>query len=389
MPLAYLELIGGLAGDMFLAALLDAGLPAEILQKTFEKLPGRLTFKISQAKRHALSATQIEITCAEPGNLPQTYPALRELVAKLPFPRETKRQAQEILKELFLAEAAVHGESLDQVHLHELSAYDTLADIFGVLEGLKYLGVEKLYASEIPLGRGLVSAAHGPLPLPAPATLKLLEGLPVVVTNISGETVTPTGAVLLKKLVHAFGPPPPLVLMRTGVGTGQKDFPEVPNIARLWLGQSLVPSSRWEWIMELETDLDDQSPEEIAHLCERLRTAGALDVSLSPLYMKKGRLGTRLSVLIRPPDLAQISDLILAESTTWGLRVRETKRLVLPREEILLDTEWGPVRVKKSLNKFKIEYEDLKKISQMSGLPLREIKRRIETLANRKFYPED
>ena len=376
---AYLELVGGLSGDMFLAALLSAGVPEEVFEETFSKLPGGLSLKRKEVSLNGLRALRVEVKASAPGTLPNTYPELKELVLGLPFPPEVLRRTEEMIRDLFCAEAEVHGKTLEEIHLHELSAYDTLADILGVLEGLRYLGVEELYASEIPLGRGLISTAHGRLPAPAPATLKLLEGLPVKGVAVEGETVTPTGAVLLKTLVKEFGPPPPMRLKRVGLGAGHRSFSSLPNVVRLWLGNS--PASQegalCETVFELETNLDDQSPEEMAYLAALLLEAGALDVGFVPFFMKKGRPGVKLCVLSRPEDLEPLLSLIFRECGTLGVRFREVRRLVRPREIKKVKTPWGEVRVKVSGEYFKPEYEDLKRISRKKKIPLPLLRQKI------------
>lgn len=381
--LAYLDLIGGLAGDMFLAALLDAGFPLPALQKVLEKLPGDLSLEVKETKKSGLRALKVKIKAPSQDTLPQTYSPLMELLEKLPFPQERIRLAQKMMRFLFEAEASVHGKLLEEVHLHELSAHDTLADIFGVLEGLDYFQIEELFSSPAPLGRGILPSAHGPLPLPAPATLKLLEGIPVTGSPVSGETVTPTGALILKTLVKGFGPCPSMYLEKYGVGAGERDFHEVPNIVRFWIGEEDFSQKerkyQQEIIYEMETNLDDHSPEELAYLAERLERAGALDVGFIPFSMKKGRPGLKLCLLSRAENLSSLLNLIFEESGTLGIRVREVLRWTKPREIKILETPWGEVRVKVVRGKFlKLEYEDLKKICQERGLPLRELRRQIE-----------
>ena len=376
---AYLELVGGLSGDMFLAALLSAGVPEKVFEETLRKLPGGLSLECKAVNLNGLKALRVEVKASAPGTLPNTYPKLKELVRRLPFPPEVLRQAEEMLKALFEAEAEVHGRPLEAVHLHELSAYDTLADLLGVLCGLRHLGVKELYASEVPLGQGLISTAHGRLPAPAPATLKLLEGLPVKGVAVEGETVTPTGAVLLKTLVKDFGPPPPMRLKKVGLGAGHRSFPSLPNLVRLWLGDPPHDTEgvSCETVFELETNLDDQSPEELAHLAALLFEAGALDVGFVPFFMKKGRPGVKLCVLSRPEALKPLLSLIFQECGALGVRFREVRRVVRPRKTKKISTPWGEVRVKSSGEHFKVEFEDLKRISREKKVPLYLLRQKI------------
>ncbi len=386
--LAYLDLIGGFAGNMFLAALLDIGLPKETLAEVLAKLPGKLIFEVKETRKHGLRALHLEIKSQAPGSLPSEYVPLKELIDKLPFSKETISLAQKMIDELFEAEACVHGKPLEEIHLHELSAFDTLADIFGALEGVRYFQFGKIFASPIPLGRGFINSSHGVLPLPAPATLKLLEGLPVYGISVEGETITPTGALILKNLVHSFGPLPSFSVEKCGYGAGTKDFTEVPNLVRLWIGQEKYPKGiASETVMEIETNLDDHNPEDLAHLASILWEAGALDVGFIPFFMKKGRPGIKLCVLVRPEEALQLLSIIFRETGTLGIRIRETRRFIRQRETKLLETPWGILRAKFSGNQLlKLEYEDLKKLSQERKIPLRELRRQIEAWFHREMW---
>ena len=380
MFLAYLDLVGGLAGDMFVAALADAGVPEEEFQNLAQKLPGRLKVSFSEKKVHGLRAKTVSVRAQTPGKLPNTFSPLMDLVSRLDLPREIISQVQELLRLLFEAEAKVHGLPLGEVHLHELSAYDTLFDFFAVVHGLRYLKVHQLYASPAPLSRGGGPGSHGFVPYPAPATLEILKGLPVTGFPEEGETITPTGAALLKGLKVVFGPLPNFSLLEVGVGAGQRDWISRPNIVRFLWGKALHSAWSEEEILEIYTDLDDETPEFLAGLAERLREAGALDVSLWPVYMKKGRLGTRLQVLSRPEVKDEILAIIFDHSSTLGIRLQKLQRVVRERRLEVVETPWGKVRVKVSERPsflFKVEWEDLKRISQEQDLSLNEVRQLI------------
>ncbi len=378
MRIGYLDLVGGLSGDMFLAALLDVGLPEEALREVLALLPGGISLRTWEEKVFGWRARRVEVKARDPGRLPSTRKELLSLVEKLALPGEIKERVSFFLEELFRAEAKGHGLSPDEIHLHELSAYDTLADLVGAVWGIQQLNLEGLYASPIPLARGLMPGAHGILPLPAPATLELLSGLPVEGFPEKGETVTPTGALILKGLVDNFGPLPSMILVQVGVGAGSKRWKTRPNVVRLFLGKTEKEGLRWEEIWELVTDLDDETPEILAGVSEKLRASGALDVSFSPLYMKKGRPGVRLNVLTQPENAAQMVELLFRETGTLGVRIREGRRLVRPRKTVMVETPLGPVQVKVSEEPeliFKPEWEDLKRLSAKSGKSLNETKR--------------
>ncbi|WP_456371333.1 nickel pincer cofactor biosynthesis protein LarC, partial [Thermodesulfatator atlanticus] len=341
MPIAYLDLIGGIAGDIFLAALLDAGYPEPHLATVLKKLPGGLSFKTENLKINGVSAKKVSIVARTPGVLPQKRTELFSLVDRLPFEQKVLAKAKNILETIFQAEAKVHGENINQVHLHELSAFDTLADIFGVLEGLSYLEVEEVCASEIPLGRGLIHSSHGILPAPAPATLEILKGLPVKGIPEEKETVTPTGAALLKNLVKDFGPFPEMRISKVGYGAGHQKFDTCPNILRFLLGKRPVEKSNEEKVVELEANIDDKTPEELAFLAEKLMSSGALDVGFTPFFMKKGRPGFKLCVLAKPENTNQLVKIFFSEEASLGVRIREIKRKTCPRQIKKISTPWG------------------------------------------------
>ncbi len=390
MFLAYLDLIGGLAGDMFVAALADAGVPQGEFEAVAQKLPGQITLSFSERRVQGFRAKVLDLRAQEPGSLPSSFAPLMELISRLEFPREVVLKVQEILKLLFEAEAKVHGLPLERVHLHELSAYDTLFDLFAVVSGLRWLQIERLLASPIPLARGEGKGAHGFLPYPAPATLEILKGLPITSFPEAGESVTPTGAALLKGLGFSFDPWPPFTLLETGLGAGQRDWKSRPNIVRLLWGE--IQEEGWgeEEILELSTDIDDESPEFIAGLAERLREAGALDVHLWPVYMKKGRLGTRLNILAPKGKEALLIRLVFTHSTTLGVRIRQVRRALRPRYTEVVETPVGKVRVKVSKHpslSFKAEWEDLKRISYAKGIPLNRVRQIVYEALFKRYSP--
>ncbi|WP_456370844.1 nickel pincer cofactor biosynthesis protein LarC [Thermodesulfatator atlanticus] len=387
MPIAYLDLIGGIAGDIFLAALLDAGYPETHLATVLKQLPGGLSLKTENLKINGVSAKKVSIVARTTGVLPQKRTELFSLVDRLPFEKKVLAKAKNILETIFQAEAKVHGEDINQVHLHELSAFDTLADIFGVLGGLSYLKVEEVCASEIPLGRGLIHSRHGILPAPAPATLEILKGLPVKGIPEKKETVTPTGAALLKNLVKDFGPFPEMRISKVGYGAGHQKFDTCPNILRLLVGKKRTTENlSGEKVVELEANIDDKTPEELAFLAEKLMSSGALDVGFTPFFMKKGRPGFKLCILAKPENTNQLVKIFFSEETSLGVRIREIKRKTCPRQIKKISTPWGEISVKFAkapCDSFKIEFEDLKKLSEQTGIPLIKLKKNIESYLKR------
>ena len=292
-----------------------------------------------------------------------------------------KELAQRVFRRLAEAESKVHGVALERVHFHEVGAIDSIADIVGVAIGLDYLGVDRVYASGLPFGRGFVQTAHGRLPVPAPATALLMEGIPLTADIGEGERVTPTGAAIVAALAEGFGPPPPMRHVRIGYGAGEKDFPELPNLLRLVLGESEAAqaSPGSQEVLVIETQVDDMNPELFGFLMERLLGAGALDVTFSALQMKKNRPGTLVSVLADPGDLEKLSGIILSESTAIGLRYYKVRRVTLERRFEERATSLGPVRVKLLGNgRVAPEFEECRRIALEKGMPLPEVYRIVE-----------
>ncbi len=385
MHILYLDLVGGIAGDMWLAAFLDLGLSVDALNDFLKILPGKPEVYARRVTKAGLSALKIEIKTKD-DLFPKTYSETMAFLEKLSLDEEIKKKARKIFQLLFETEAKVHGQPLEEIHLHELAAGDTMVDILGVLFALKTFKIAKIYVSPIPLGSGLITSAHGPLPLPAPATLYLLHGYEVYGIEEPVETVTPTGVVLIRALTEGTVPFPQMTLKQIGIGAGSQDFKTRPNILRLFLGEiGLAEGLLWEEVVELETNLDDETPEVLAHAAENLLKAGALDVGFLPFLMKKGRLGHKLVVLAQPGRETRLAQMILTETGSLGVRIRKVMRLIVPREIKELTTPWGSIKIKVAYfpgerEFIKPEWEDMKRLAQKTGRPLREIIRDVLSL---------
>ena len=382
MPILYLDLVGGIAGDMWLAALLDLGLSIDALNDFLSILPAKPEVYARRVSKAGFSALKVEIKTKD-DLFPKTYSQTMTFLEKLPLKPTIKKKTQEIFQLLFETEAEVHGQPLEGIHLHELAAGDTMVDILGVLWALETLNIEKIFVSPIPLGSGLIKSAHGPLPLPAPATLHLLKGLEIYGIEEPVETVTPTGAVLIKALAEGTNPFPPMTLKEIGIGAGDQEFKTRPNILRLFLGETpSVEGLLWEEVVELETNLDDETPEVLAYAAENLLKAGALDVGFLPFFMKKGRPGHKLVVLARPGEEIKLAQIMLTETGSLGVRIQKVTRLVVPREIKEITTPWGRIKIKvahfpEGREFIKPEWEDLKRLAQKTGRPLRELIREV------------
>ena len=342
--LAYIDCVGGIAGDMLLGALVDAGADPEHLERVAAQLGlGEVAVSVKRVERQGIGAARVVVTAG--GGEERSWRAVRELVTASELEGPVKRRALDVLERLAQAEARIHGVPLDDVHFHELGAVDTLIDICGTLVLLADLRVDRVVCSPLPIGRGLVRAAHGWLPLPAPATLELVRGVPLEGVDADVELVTPTGAVLATALADAWGPPPNLVLEAVGYGAGERELADRPNVVRVLLG-SVQSAPRRGDVVLVETNLDDLSPEFVPDAVERCFAAGALDVWTCPVQMKKGRPGIVLSALARPSAELAVAAAILEETSSLGVRVSTMRRYELEREERTVTVGGELVRVK-------------------------------------------
>lgn len=380
MRIAYFDCIGGASGDMILGALLDAGLPLEVLQNAIAALdlPG-CKVEAHKVMRGGIAATQAEVLLRDPASK-RAWPEVERLVLASRLEPPVKETAHRILRRIAEVEARLHQVALDQVHLHELGSLDTLVDVVGAVAGLRTLGMEAITVSPLPMGRGQTHSLHGPLPLPAPATLELIKGAPVQGVDVEGELVTPTGAAILSTLAQQYGPMPAMTVQAIGYGAGQRDLP-FPNVLRLVIGDEVAPAGAGdtvEALTVLETNIDDMNPQGYDHIMARLFAAGALDVYFTPIHMKKNRPGILLTVLCRPADTTALTDLLFAETTTLGVRQQTLLRHCLPREIVTMATHFGPVRMKVTRTKdgrvrAVPEYDDCHRIALERGVTWQEV----------------
>jgi len=384
MKIAYFDCIAGASGDMLLGALVDAGLPLESLRARLAPLGLGLEFelKANKVSKNGFGATKVDVIVHEhPHEHERSHGRhLAEIEAILhqsSLPGQIQEKAAGIFRRLAEVEAGIHGLPVEQVHLHEVGGVDTIVDVVGTLVGLEELGVQQVYASPLPLGRGFVKGAHGQIPLPAPATVALLKDVPVRGSEIELELVTPTGAVLLSSLCTGFGPIPAMTLTGQGYGAGGRDLP-IPNVLRLLLGQQTEAgqAAGIESLVLLETNVDDNSAEINGYVMEALLAAGALDVFFTPIQMKKNRPATLLSVLCRPLDVDALEAILFRETSTLGVRRQPVERRCLERTSETVATPYGPVRVKVArlpdgTSKRAPEYEDCKQAAQAHHVPLR------------------
>ncbi|HTY17304.1 MAG TPA: nickel pincer cofactor biosynthesis protein LarC [Myxococcota bacterium] len=406
----HLDAFSGVAGNMLLGALLDLGLPLRALEADLAPLGLRFEIDVRRVRRGALAARYVDVRVprgrpprqqaagAHHHGAPHAHPRrserahahgrswleIRRLLARARLVPEVRERALAIFESLAEAEARVHGIAIDAVHFHEVGAVDAIVDITGVAAGLHRLGIRRITCSPLPLGQGSVDTDHGRLPLPAPATLELLRGVPVVPAHLDWETVTPTGAAIVRSVVDEFRVLPAMTVEAIGIGAGDDRHGELPNVLRAVLGRSAGFGA--DRVAVLETHVDDLNPEHFEYLMERLFEVGALDVALQHLQMKKNRPGFAVRVVARPSEREALARVLFAESTTLGVRVSEADRVVLKREELRVATPFGAIRVKLVRDESgratpSAEYEDCKRAARRAAVPLREVVRAAEEAA--------
>ena len=380
MRIAYLDCASGISGDMTLGALVDAGAELAAIQAGIDSL-GLPSCRLarSEVKKRGFRATQI-IVEHEPEHTHRHLHHITAMIDRGALSAPARAMATQIFRKLAEAEAKVHGSTIEKVHFHEVGAVDSIADVVGAAIGFDLLGVERITCSPVPTGHGYVEIAHGRCSIPAPATGELLRGVPLAPLEVEGELTTPTGAAMVAALANGFGPLPAMTVDRIGYGAGQKDFPQ-PNILRLLIGEAAATPTAGdqrphvESIVVLETNLDDCPGDAIGHAVERLFAAGALDVAVTPLQMKKGRPGVLLSVQAQAADADALEAILFRETTTLGVRRHSVQRAVLVREPFEIQTPWGPIAGKiatlpNGTRRFTPEYEACHRVSIERGVPL-------------------
>jgi len=370
----YLEPVGGIAGDMFLAAALDLGVSVQALEAGLQSLElGRWHLVASPAQRHRLSGVHVEVVVEEgatSGHRPLSDILRRIDASSLPV--RARGRARAMFEAIGRVEAAIHGVAVESVEFHEVGAVDSIVDVCGAALALELLGDPEVWCAPVPLGSGTIETAHGRIPVPAPATLELLEGLPVRFEGV-GELTTPTGAALVKVLSRP-GLPPELVVERVGYGVGTKQWADRPNVLRATLGVPTAGTAAGTYV--LETNLDDCSPQLLGTLLEGLLVRGALDAWVLPATMKKGRPGHLLGALAEADTRERLVDFILRESTTLGVRCSRVERTTLQRHQVSVQTAYGPVRIKVGMRGQETlnvapEYEDVRAVAEAAGVPVK------------------
>jgi pyridinium-3,5-bisthiocarboxylic acid mononucleotide nickel chelatase len=420
MRIAYLDCFSGISGDMFLGALVDAGVSAQLLEETVTALGLGAKLEISRVVRGGIAATKVDVRVAGQENVPNEVSheksagtsshahshshehahgrgltGIRKIIQKAAISATAKATAIRIFEALAVAEAEIHNTSVEKVHFHEVGAVDAMVDIVCAAVGAEALAVDEWVCSPLNVGGGTVKCAHGTLPVPAPATVKLLKDAPVYSSGPQVELVTPTGAAIVKTLATRFGTFPAMKIDHAGYGAGTREFADHPNVLRLTVGEAIpaaqtgmsssvsAADNEMEHVAEdriavLEANLDDLSPQVLAYAMERLLAEGALDVFSVPVQMKKNRAGALLTVLAKPADAGRLTKVMFAETTTLGVRRRDEHRRVLARRWETVETEWGPVRIKianmnGTVSNYAPEFEDCRRIATEHHVPLKKV----------------
>jgi pyridinium-3,5-bisthiocarboxylic acid mononucleotide nickel chelatase len=413
MRLAYLDCFSGISGDMFLGALIDAGVSPRVLEEAVAALDIGANLQISRVNRSGITATKVDVVDVErtlwsarqrqeprphehkhdaavpegekrtgvsaPHSHGRSLKKIKQIIEQSKLSDAVRQTSIAIFQALGEAEARIHNSDIEKIHFHEVGAVDAMVDIVCAAVGAEQLGVDEIVCSPLNVGGGTVQCAHGTFPVPSPATLELLQGAPIYSSGIQSELVTPTGAAIVKMLAKRFGPFPAMKSSKAGYGAGSRDFPGHANVLRLTVGESeSEANTSIDSIAVLEANLDDLNPQVFGYVMDQLLEKGALDVFAVPVQMKKNRPGTLLTVLCQPADAEKLTHLIFAETTTLGVRRREEQRQILARRWVDVSTRWGSVRMKianmnGTVTNCAPEYEDCRRIAASQHVPLKAV----------------
>lgn len=377
MRIGYFDCFSGISGDMILGALVGAGVSIESLSAELQKLNiSGYKLESQSVTKHGIAGTKVDVVIETERQFNQVSD-IQDLINKSKINDQVKQTSIKVFQRLADAEAKVHGTTSEYVHFHEVGALDAIIDVVGSIIGLNLLEIEEIYASKLNLGIGFVKTQHGMMPVPAPATMELVKGLPVYNRGIERELVTPTGAAIITTISTHFGEMPAMETQFIGYGAGDQDIPEIPNLLRLVIGET-HEIKQDETIAVIETNIDDLNPQIYGYLMDKLFAAGALDVYYTPIQMKKNRPGILVTILTNPANVDKISEIVFAETTTFGVRINQMQRQTLDRELITVQTQYGPIKVKVGKRNGKIvsfspEYQDCMLAAEKYFVPIKDV----------------
>jgi hypothetical protein len=370
LKICYFDAFSGISGDMTVGALLDAGADWQAVQTALASLNLGATCRVEKTKRKGIVASKFTVEHEEQKKH-RHLPHIEKIISAGDLSAKARDNALAVFRRLGAAEAETHGVPIEKVHFHEVGAVDSICDIVGACVALDLLGVEEIHCSRINVGGGTVETEHGTLPVPAPAVARLLTDRPVYSAGPQTELTTPTGAALMTSLASGFGTLPSVRVLAQGFGAGDKDFPMQANVLRVLVGER-TRAAEATAVTILEANIDDSTPQVLGYAMERLFAAGALDVTLTPVFMKKNRPGTLISVIAAPETAEELASVLFAETSTLGLRMITAERRVLAREITEVETSFGKIRVKyNDRGGFAPEYEDCRRLAAENGVPLR------------------
>jgi uncharacterized protein (TIGR00299 family) protein len=377
---AFFDCYSGISGDMILGALIDLGVDAQKIRRALKSLDiGGYKITTHQVKRGLIAGTKVQVSIKKTRKthiFSRKYSDIKRLITESDLSASVKKNSLEIFKRIARVEAAIHKTTMEKIHFHEVGAVDSIVDIVGGVFAMESLELDKVYASPLNVGEGIVECAHGSLPVPAPATLKLLKGIPVFSNGVKRELTTPTGAAMISFYANYFGSLRPMKIVDDGYGAGDHIIPEMPNMLRVVMGEvSAMPD---EDLVLIETNIDDMNPEFYELAMESLFKAGALDVYLTPIIMKKSRPANKISVLSSETNREMMIEILLHETSSFGVRYYQVGRTTLEREMQTVKTKWGPVKIKiGELNgqviRISPEFEECKKISKKKKVSVKQI----------------
>ena len=386
------ECFSGISGDMHIGAMIDVGVPVDHFRTELARLSlgNEFDLVVEPGAKMGITGTKATVaidTATEPGH--RHLPRIHRLIEEAGLNTNVTTIAKDIFQVLAEAEAKIHGIEVDKVHFHEVGATDSIVDIVAAAIGIDYLAPDQILCGPVELGSGMVKCAHGIMPVPAPATAEILKDVPTTRGRVSSEATTPTGAAILKTVVDRFAPPRVFTAAKIGYGIGQKDF-EVPNVLRTSWGRNEPSAYETETNIEIECNIDDMNPEGFEPLMGSLFDAGAKDVFMTPISMKKSRPGTKLSILVDERDVDRVLERVFTGSTTLGVRIHPVTKHMLPREQITVETTMGPVRVKVALlpdghKRWKSEHDDIAAIASDSGRDYLGVKAAIDAELDKHF----
>lgn len=371
MKICYIDAFSGIAGDMLTGALVDAGADRTVIARALHGFAIGAVIEWDRVQRRGVSATKFRVGVEETGRH-RHLSGILKMIDAADLPANAKAKAGLVFRCLGEAEASVHGVDIEKVHFHEVGAVDSICDIVGICLALELLGIQAIHCSPINVGSGTVKTEHGVLPVPAPATAKLLQGKPIYARGPALELTTPTGAAVVAALVRDFGAMPAMRVQSIGYGAGDHDFSEHANVVRVMIGES-SGASEATTVSVIEANIDDASPQLIAYAMELMMEAGALDAVVIPIQMKKGRPGVMVQVIAEPEKREEVAAILFRETTTLGIRFYNAERRVQAREWVEVHTPHGVMRVKAGDHGFAPEYEDARRIASVTGVPLKQI----------------